>query len=133
MGDNMNDSIYVSQKYGVNPSIARCFYCNKDKNEILLFGRLPNDAEAPMHSIINYEPCNACKELFSAGVLIIECTAEPQCTNQLAIQRNAYPTGDYVVITADAAKRLFDNDKDTTILVDSCVFNMFRNTESRAV
>lgn len=130
MGDNM---VYISQKHGVNPSISRCFYCGKDKNEILLFGRLPNDVEAPMHSIINYEPCDACKELFKAGVLIIECTAEPQHTNQLAIQRGAYPTGNYVVITRDAAKRLFNNTKDSTILVNKDIFNIFRNTESRAV
>ena len=39
---------------------------------------------------------------------MIECTREPQYENQLAIQRDAYPTGAHAVITVEAFVRAFD-------------------------
>ena len=39
------NSIKISQKHGVNPTIPICFWCGKEKNEIALLGKLPGDAE----------------------------------------------------------------------------------------
>ena len=56
----MSDSITISKKHGVNPSINTCFWCGGDKN-IILFGKLPNDAEAPRNVCMDYQPCDKCK------------------------------------------------------------------------
>ena len=54
------NSIRLSEKHGVTPTIPVCFGCGKQKNEIALLGRLPNDAEAPMNMVLNYDPCEEC-------------------------------------------------------------------------
>ena len=33
-------SIKLSPKHGLNPTIATCFYCGKDKNELILAGKI---------------------------------------------------------------------------------------------
>lgn len=43
----MSNSIRLSPKHGLNPSISVCFFCGEDKNEIILPGKLEGDAEAP--------------------------------------------------------------------------------------
>ena len=60
----MSDSIKLSPKYGVNPTIPCCFFCGKEKNEIALLGKVgkrDEDIEAPMHMVIDYEPCDECR------------------------------------------------------------------------
>jgi hypothetical protein len=49
--------VTVSKKHGVNPSLEVCYWCGEEKNSIILFGRLPDDKEAPRYSCINYDPC----------------------------------------------------------------------------
>lgn len=41
-----DESIILSEKHGVNPSIEVCFLCQKDMG-IIMFGKLKDDAEAP--------------------------------------------------------------------------------------
>ena len=63
-------SIYLSEKHGVNPSIEQCFFCGKDKG-LILFGRLPDDKEAPRKVCVGPEPCTDCAEIMEKGVLFI--------------------------------------------------------------
>lgn len=99
-------SIRLSEKHGVNPSMEICFFCNEAKG-IVLFGKLKKDVEAPREVLINYEPCNKCKEKFKEGVIVVEVTTEQQLKNQPPISHtpnNAelYPTGAYAVIKPTA-------------------------------
>lgn len=94
-------SIKLSPKYGVNPTITKCFWCGKDKNEIALLGKLPKDAEAPKTCIINYDPCDECKANFSKGVLIMEGTETPNYPGQPKLG-GAYPTGSLSVVKPEA-------------------------------
>lgn len=87
----MNDSIKLSKKHGVNPTIPICFFCGNEKNEIALLGELPNDAEAPKHTIINYEPCDTCKEIMNKGITVMEVTTKPNAPNQPPIQKKLLP------------------------------------------
>ena len=103
----MSGYITLSRKHGVNSSINKCFWCGEDK-DLVLFGRLPNDAEAPMHTCIDYQPCDKCKSNWDRGITLIECATTPQHNNQPPLQTDAYPTGAYSVITEDAFKRIFD-------------------------
>ena len=52
-------SIPISPKHGVNPSLGLCFYCTKPK-EVILFGRMKEDAEAPRQVVSNMDPCDKC-------------------------------------------------------------------------
>lgn len=128
-----NGSIELSPKYGVNPTIPVCFWCGKEKNEIALMGRVrkkdtrntaygtrstrtvDNDVEMPMHVVLNYEPCDCCKEQFKQGVQLIECTNFP-VDERPALSKDdsgnsVYPTGRTIVLKPEAAQRMFNIDK----------------------
>jgi hypothetical protein len=64
-------SIRLSEEHGVNPAIPKCFFCMKDKNELILAGRLRDDAEAPRNMVWDMGPCDECDALMSQGVLMI--------------------------------------------------------------
>lgn len=128
-----NGSIELSPKYGVNPTIPVCFWCGKEKNEIALMGRVrkresrntaygtrstrvvDNDVEMPMRMVLDYEPCDCCKEQFSKGVQLIECTNRPvderPALSKDDIGNSVYPTGRTLVLKPEAAQRMFNIDK----------------------
>lgn len=106
----MSNSIKISPKHGVNPTIPICFWCGEEKGEIALMGKLKDDMEAPRNMVLDYEPCDKCKERFALGVTLIGTTTH--CPdNRPPIQDNEdgtlYPTGAWIVITKDAAQRYF--------------------------
>ena len=98
----MSAGIKVSKKHGVNPTLAICAWCGKETGAIALLGKLPGDAEAPMHAIIDYEPCDECKKQWAEGVAIIEVSRTPICEGQMPIANGAYPTGSVVVVKEEA-------------------------------
>ena len=101
-------SIRLSKKHGLNPTIPRCFFCGESKNEIVLMGALKGDAEAPKNIIMDYEPCDKCKEKFKKGVLIIEVSQLPNVENQPPIQKDAYPTGRYALLKPESLNEPFN-------------------------
>lgn len=122
----MSKGIEVSPKHGVNPTIPVCFWCGQDKGEIALLGRVRekdhngravrgSDLEAPMKMVLDYEPCDCCKEQFRQGVQLIECStsapdgrpplSKDECGNEV------FPTGRTVVMKEEAAQRIFNLDK----------------------
>jgi len=113
----MSNEIKLSPKYGVNPTIPICFWCGEDRNEIALMGHIGDgrgneDFEAPMHSFIDYEPCDKCREIMGQGVTVIAVTSFPNVENQPPIREGIYPAGEYVVMRKEAAKRVFPGIKD---------------------
>lgn len=106
------DGIKLSKKYGVNPTIPICFWCGEHKNEIALCGHIGNyrkgeDFEAPKNCILDYEPCDKCKEIWDKGVVLIEVDTKPQAEGQLPIQDPYYPTGRYAVMEKSSAEKTF--------------------------
>lgn len=101
--------INLSSKHGVNPCIPVCFFCGEEKNEIALLGKLPGDKEAPHHAVIDYEPCDKCKENMSKGIALIGVTDinnnRPPITKNN--NKNLYPTGNWLVLTEDGVKNIF--------------------------
>jgi hypothetical protein len=65
-------SLILSPKYGVNPTLPVCFFCLNETGEVALLGKLPEDAEAPKHSIISMEPCADCKKQMETHVCFVE-------------------------------------------------------------
>ena len=108
-----NGSIKLSPKHGLNPTIPVCFFCGGLKNEIVLCGKINRkDTEAPMNMVIDYEPCDKCKEQWNKGIPLIECASEP-IDNRPPIQvfkdgLELYPTGRCVVVTLEGALRVFN-------------------------
>lgn len=119
----MSDSIKISPKHGVNPTIPICFWCGKEKNEIALMGKIDRqDSEAPHHIITDYEPCDNCKEMFSKGIQVIGVVKEPLVPEMFPIvgdEKNGklYPTGSMFVGTKDWAER-FLTENDATGMIE---------------
>ena len=104
------DSIKLSPEHGVNPTIPICFWCGKEKNEIALMGKIDKkDSEAPRHVIMDYEPCDHCKELFAKGIQVIGVTDQPIMEGMFPLiddgQKKLYPTGAMFVATEDWTQR----------------------------
>lgn len=122
-------SITLSEKHGVNPTMTICFFCGEEKGEIALLGKLPEDAEAPKYAVIDYEPCDKCKEQMDKGVIILEVTTDSFEDNRPPIQDNLYPTGNWAVITEEAAKKMFNTDK-KALLVDKELMNTILQSQA---
>lgn len=127
----MKNSIPLSPKHGLNPTIPVCAWCGEPKNEIALMGRMSHkktvktawggqstviedgDMKAPMYCVLNYEPCEHCKEQWDKGVPVIEVTATTPVPYRPAIRKEAnkdiYPTMRMVVLKIETAEELFNN------------------------
>lgn len=104
--------IKLSPKYGVNPTIPVCFWCGKEKNEIALMGRVGDarkseDFEMPKHAVINYEPCEKCAKAMTMGITVMEATRTPNWVTNVEFQEGVYPTGKWVVLRTEAARKMF--------------------------
>lgn len=105
-------SVTLSPRYGVNPTIPVCFWCGEERGEIALLGHIGDgrkheDIEAPMHMVLDYEPCDECKKHMDMGFTVMEATTAPNSVTNVEIQNGVYPTGRYVVLKMDAAVRIF--------------------------
>ncbi len=121
--------IKLSPKYGLNPTIPVCFWCGKDKNEVALMGHIGDgrkheDFEMPMRAVINYEPCEECQKAMAMGVTIMEATNTPNKATNMEFQKGTYPTGRFVVMKSEAARRIFEILEETKkIFVGTELFN----------
>lgn len=111
------DTIKISPKYGVNPTICKCFYCGKDKS-IALVGHIKKtdkngyvineDAEAPHEMIIDYEPCSECAEKMKNGFRIYGIVDKEKYPGMPEIIPGKVATK-FIAITMDAANNLLDS------------------------
>lgn len=117
-------SILLSPKHGVNPTITVCFFCGKEKNEILLLGKIKGDAEAPHHAIFNQEPCDECKKLMALGVMLIS-------VKDGSDHENPYRTGKVCVITIETAQKIFNNiGNERAAFVEDSVWDKILSTKN---
>lgn len=92
------NSITLSPKHGVNPSITHCECCGKEIG-IVMFGKLKGDKEAPKDVAIGL--CDDCKKVIDQqGLMIIE-VKDGESGN------NPYRTGRIIGITKEAKERMF--------------------------
>ena len=110
--------IRLSEKHGLNPTLGLCFFCGQETGEIGLLGRLKGDKEAPRKAVLNYEPCDKCKEQWAAGTALIGCVTEQPEDKRPPISKandqhpDLYPTGNFAVIKSEAAEGVFGIGKD---------------------
>lgn len=105
-------SIKLSPKHGVNPTIGKCMWCGEPIGELALLGKLKGDVEAPRYSVLSYEPCDKCKEIWKQGVALIECTPNEFEDGRPPFTKDSdgvavYPTGRFTVVTVEAANAWF--------------------------
>lgn len=112
----MSNSIPLSPAHGVNPTIATCFWCGQEKNEIALMGMLPDDTEAPRNMVLNYEPCETCKNNMKKGITLIGVVNRPLPDGRPAIRKGTYPTGRWAVITPDGIRECIKEPQATDII-----------------
>lgn len=103
-------SIRLSEKYGVNPTVQKCFWCGGDIG-VALLGRLKGDAEAPRSAVLDYSLCNDCKKKREEYVQFIEAVHNPTSEGQPEIQEGVWPTGRNAWVK-DRAVRNILNDKE---------------------
>lgn len=142
------NSIKLSPKHGVNPTIPVCFFCGKEKNEVALLGHIHqkdkdgktvrgSDVQAPMHAIIDYVPCDECKANMGLGVTLIEATNVQPADNRPPIQVNQangtlYPLGGWCVIKPEAMERIVGGiwQQGMKAFVESEVLKMFTEAQT---
>lgn len=112
-------NIKVSSKYGLNPTIPVCFFCGEEKNEVALLGKITDknkqEIEAPMKTVIDYEPCDKCKEMWEQGVAIIEVTYRN--LGRPCIAKDVQPTGKVVVLKPEVVDNC--NAGDRRLMIDN--------------
>ncbi len=92
-------SIRLSEKHGVNPAVPRCYFCGDHKNEIVLFGKLKGDVEAPSNPVMDMEPCDTCKGYMEQGIIVIS-------VRDGETGDNPYRTGGWAVLKEEALDRM---------------------------
>lgn len=111
----MSKGIRLSEKYGVNPTLCKCFFCGETKH-IALLGhigdrRKKEDIEAPKECIMDYEPCDKCQENMSMGVTLVEVSTEQPLDNRPPMKAQGdqlvYPLGRWCVVRPEAIEENF--------------------------
>ena len=104
-----DDSILLSEKYGLNPSLEVCMTCEKDMG-IILYGKLKDDAEAPKKSCL--------------GHICDECATKFKKAHQRVLMgvSELGPTGKYCIISEDNLNPKVLESDDTVIPVPETIF-----------
>jgi hypothetical protein len=114
MGGRTN-SLRISPKHGVNPSVGVCFWCGEDDGTVLLAGKMKSteedsDPEAPRRMCASLEPCKQCEENMALGITLMEATDEEisrvEGFSSSHAVRKPVPTGRWWVLKEDAIRRL---------------------------
>jgi hypothetical protein len=91
----MSNSMILSPKHGVNPTLVTCEICGGETNELALLGRLPDDAEAPRHVSLAGARCAACTARLVDHVACLRADAKQ------------IRTGEVVFLAEEKAQALF--------------------------
>lgn len=112
------DSILLSPKHGLNPSITHCECCGKEIG-IALLGKLKGDVEAPREIAMGL--CEDCQKVIDQqGLMIIE-------VRNGETGNNPYRTGRLVGITKDAKERMFKNINSPICYMEQSMFSQMFN------
>ena len=119
----MSKGIKISPQHGLNPTIPVCMFCGKEKNEVALLGKIGGrneDIEAPRSMILDYEPCDECKEKIGDGILVIGVVPR-NGRNIMPIMNDLVPSGTWCVMTEEAVIRIFDMDGENAAMKEGVV------------
>jgi hypothetical protein len=103
--------IKLHGKYGLNHTIALCFWCGEESGTIALLGASYNQ-QAPRTMFINYDPCDKCAERMTRGIQLVEFTNTPVVPAQIPLMKDVWPTGRWLVLKPDSFARIFRIESD---------------------
>lgn len=104
----MSGYIRLHREHGANPTIPLCFWCGKERGEVVLLGST-YEGQAPKHMVIDREPCAECVAQMAKGITIIE--AEPGAPSYAGGDGQPKFTGRWVVIRESLVAELFQPDE----------------------
>ena len=111
----------------LNTTIPVCFWCHEPKNEIAIANKLVNcDDKMPMHTVIDYNPCDKCVEQWETGTTLIEVTENQPEDKRPKIGEGIYPTGNMWVMDSEVAKDIFEDKHNRLIYIDRKVAEKLR-------
>ena len=79
------------------PRLIECFWCGEEFG-IAIPKKLQDDCGDTSPIVVDYEPCDKCREKWEDGDVIIEAQDTPLTEGQPPMQEGAYPTGHYWVV-----------------------------------
>lgn len=86
-----------------------CFWCTKETGKPVMLPEV-NGKKPPARAILNYEPCEACKEMFSKGIHIIGVVDKPFAETMPPIvceeEMKLYPTGSFFVASPEWTEQM---------------------------
>lgn len=98
-----------------------CFWCTKETGKPV---KLPevNGKIPPKKAILNYEPCEACKEIFCQGIHIIGVVDKPLVETMPPIVKDGevelYPTGSFFVASESWTEEMLKKNGKADMLED---------------
>jgi hypothetical protein len=110
----MSGSIRLHKEHGLNPTISTCFFCGQDKNELVLLGAAYKE-QAPMHMVMNKEPCDTCKGYMEQGVMLISVRDGEHGDNP-------YKTGKIAVVKVEYMQRVSPGFKGRIAFIEDSVW-----------
>lgn len=99
-----DDSIRLSPKHGVNPSVTLCFFCGQEVG-VVLFGLMEGDQQAPRRCVTDMEPCDECKGWMEKGIILIGI--DPELSDPKLGPGGFWRSGHYVTVKEEAFRRGF--------------------------
>ena len=121
MARKKKDSITLSPKHGVNPSVTHCECCGKSIG-VAMLGKLKDDAEAPRDIYLGL--CENCQKVVDAdGLIIIE-------VKDGETGPNPERTGKMIGITKEAKERIFKDIHGNIVYMEENMFQeIFKDVE----
>ena len=95
--------IRLHKEFGLNPTMPICFVCGEEKGEIALLGASYKE-NAPMHMLIDKEPCDKCKGHMKQGIILIS-------VKDGSSGDNPYRTGGWCVVKKEAMLNIINDPK----------------------
>ena len=110
----MSKGIRIHPEHGLNPTMGVCFWCGQTDGTIAMLGA-SYQGEAPHKMVLDYEPCDACREKMERGIACFQVFDGVTGHDNPPLDKknpHSIPTGRWAVVTRDAAERWLADDPD---------------------
>jgi len=96
----MSKSIRLHPTRGLNPKLVVCYFCHREKNELVLLGNVASsnrEVQDSKYLVVDKKPCEWCRENMAKGIVLVETSKDS--TGEIVIR------GGYAVVTEKFIRR----------------------------